>query len=274
MIQLQKSQCTNAVRLVLPGFQPGGSLTRKHGLATFVHERLRYTLLDQSPPTSEIEWLCVDVDGYKIVTVYKSPPTRMRPLDLPLYPHRCLYAGNFNCHHVDWGYHNSSPDGKCMTDWANINNLVLQYNAKNAASFCSGRWNTGTNPDLAFASVNPYGRSPDRRLLEKLPKAQHRPSLITLPRFALSGPSMLVKRWNLRKAKWNHYIALTNKFPKILLPHDSLDVDAAYQDFCNSIKKAAKKTISRGYRNNYIPFWDAEFESLYRTFLQSSQGNY
>ena len=36
-----------------------------HGLATFVHERLRYTLLDQSPPRSEIEWLCVDVDGYK-----------------------------------------------------------------------------------------------------------------------------------------------------------------------------------------------------------------
>ena len=59
----------------------GSSLSRKHGLATFVQERLRYMLLDQSPPTSEIEWLCVDVDGYKIVNVYKPPPTRLRTLD-------------------------------------------------------------------------------------------------------------------------------------------------------------------------------------------------
>ena len=78
--------------------------------------------------------------------------------------------------------------------------------------------------------------------------------------------SMPVKRWNFRKANWSHYIALTNKFAKTLLPPDSLDVDAAYQDFCNTIKKTAKKTISRGYRNNYIPCWDAECESLYKTF--------
>ena len=41
----------------------------------------------------------------------------------------------------------------------------------------------------------------------------------------------------------------------------------------NTIKKAVKKTIPRGYRNNYIPCWDAECESLYKTFLQSSQGD-
>ena len=84
---------------------------------------------------------------------------------------------------------------------------------------------------------------------------------------------MPVKRWNFRKAKWSHYIALTNKFAKTLLPPDTLDVDAAYQDFCNTIKKAAKKTIPRGYRNNYISCWDAECESLYKTFLQSPQGD-
>ena len=71
---------------------------------------------------------------------------------------------------------------------------------------------------------------------------------------------MPVKRWNFRKAKWSHYIALMNKFAKTLLPPDSLDVDSGYQDFCNTIKKAAKTTIPHGYRNNYIPCWDAECE--------------
>ena len=55
------------------------------------------------------------------------------------------------------------------------------------------------------------------------------------------------------------------------MPPDSLDVNVAYQDFCNTFKKATKKTIPRGYRNNYVPCWDAECESIYRTFLQSAQ---
>ena len=185
-----------------------------------------------------------------------------------MFPHPCLYAGDFNCRHADWGYDDNSPDGECLAGWASINCLA---NAKDAASFYSGRWNTGTNPDLAFASVGPNSRLPDRRVLDKFPRLQHRPSLITPPRFAMAVPSMPVKRWNFHKAKWSHYIALTNKFAKTLLPPDSLDVDAAYQDFCNTIKKAAKKTIPRGYRNNYIPCWDAECESLYKTFLQSPQ---
>ena len=85
---------------------------------------------------------------------------------------------------------------------------------------------------------------------------------------------MPVKRWNFNKAKCSHYIALTNKFAKNLLPPDLLDVDAAYQNFCNIIKKATKKTIPRGYRNIYIPCWNEECESLYTAFLQSSQGDY
>ena len=208
VILLQETHCTDAEKLVLPNYQlAGSSLSRKHGLATFVHERLRYTLLGQSPPTSEIEWLCVDVDGYKMI----------RFLDLPVFPHPCFYAGDFNCRHADWGYDDNSPDGECLADWASINCLALLYNAKNAASFYSGRWNTGTNPDLAFASVGPNSRLQDRRVLDKFPRLQHRPSLITPPRFAMAVPSMPVKRWNFRKAKWSHYIALTNKFAKTLI---------------------------------------------------------
>ena len=157
-----------------------------------------------------------------------------------MFPHPCLYAGDFNCRHADWGYDDNSPDRDCLADWASIDCLALLYNSKDAASFYSGRWNTGTNPDIAFASVGPNSRLPDRCVLEKFPRSQHRPSLITPPRFAMAVPSMPIKRWNFRKTKWSHYIALTNKFAKTLLPPDSLDVDAAYQDFCNTIKKTAK----------------------------------
>ena len=115
VILLQETHCTDAEKLVLPNYQlVGSSLSRKHGLARFVHERLRYTLLDQSPSTSEIEWLCVDVDGYKIVYVYKPPPTPLRSLDLAFFPHSCLSADDFNCRHADWNYDDNNPDVECL----------------------------------------------------------------------------------------------------------------------------------------------------------------
>ena len=39
----------------------------------------------------------------------------------------------------------------------------------------------------------------------------------------------------------------------------------------DTTKRASKKTIPRGNRNNYIPCWDVECESFSITFLQSSQ---
>ena len=114
VILLQETHCNNVENLILPNYQlAGSSLSRKHGLTMFVYERIRYILLDQSPPTLEIEWLCVDVDGYKIINVYKAPPTQLQSLDLPVFPHPCFYTSGFNCRHVDWGYDSNSLDGEC-----------------------------------------------------------------------------------------------------------------------------------------------------------------
>ena len=68
-ILLWETHCTDADKLLLSSLQLAGSfLSRKHGLATFVYESP--TFLDQSPPTPEIGWLCVNVNGYKIANVY------------------------------------------------------------------------------------------------------------------------------------------------------------------------------------------------------------
>ena len=74
IIVLQETHCTTVHKLVIPNFSLAGSiLSRNHGLATFAHERLEWSLVDQPPDQSETEWLCVDVSGYKIVNVYKPP---------------------------------------------------------------------------------------------------------------------------------------------------------------------------------------------------------
>ena len=152
VILLQETYFSDAEKLVLPSYQlAGSSLSRKHGLVTFVHERLRYKLLDQSPPTSEIEWLCVDVDGYKIVNVYKPPQH-----DCDSWISQCFLTPVFVLAILTvvmlTGV--SMTTVRTVSAWlAGKVSIIFSflYNAKDAASFYSGRWNTDTNPDLAFA---------------------------------------------------------------------------------------------------------------------------
>jgi len=51
------------------------SPSRKYGLAMFIDEQLKWTLVDQSPEESETEQLRVGVQGYNINNVYKPPPS-------------------------------------------------------------------------------------------------------------------------------------------------------------------------------------------------------
>jgi len=195
IIILQETHCITADKLVIPNFSLAGSiLSRNHGLATFVHGRLEWSLVDQCPDQSETEWLCVDVAGYKIVNVYKLPRSRLTLTTIPTFPHPSLHVGDFNCQHVNWGYNTTSPDSESLDTWATSNNLGLLYNPKETASFFSRRWNVGINPDLAFASFGQDSRLPDRRVLGKFPRSQHRPSLMTPPRFKVPAHSDPVKR--------------------------------------------------------------------------------
>jgi len=210
IIALQETHCTTADKLVIPNFSLAGSiLSRNHGLATFVHERLEWSLVDQPPEQSEAEWLCVDVAGYKIINVYKPPHSRFTPTAIPTFPHPSLYVGDLNCQHVNWDYNKTSPDGENLDSWATSNNLGLLYNPKESASF-SHRWNVGTNPDLAVASFGQGSRLPDRRVLGKFPRSQHRPFLITPPKLKVPAHSDAVKRWNFRKAGWKRFCLLTD----------------------------------------------------------------
>ena len=71
----------------------------------------------------------------------------------------------------DWIYNDNSVNNECLDGWASINCLTLLHNAKDAASFYSGCWNTGTNSDLGFTSIGPNSHLLDRLVLEKFPRS-------------------------------------------------------------------------------------------------------
>jgi len=171
---VQETHSTTADKLVIPNFSLAGSiLSRNHGLATFVHERLKWSLVDQTAEQSETEWLCVDITGYKIFNVYRPPRSRLTPTTIPTFPQPSLYVGDFYCQHVNWGYNTTSLDSESLDSWATSNNLGLLYKPKETASFFSRRWNVGTNPDLPSVSLRQDSRLPDRRVLGKFPRSHN-----------------------------------------------------------------------------------------------------
>ena len=127
----------------------GSILRRNHGLATFAHKRLEWSLVNQSPEQSETEWLCVDVAGYKIINVYK-PQRPSRRFHTPV----CILV--ISTTSMSTGV-TTSPDGESLDSWATSNNFVLLHNQKETVSFFFRRWKVDTKPDLAFAR---FGQDP------------------------------------------------------------------------------------------------------------------
>ena len=187
----QDTHRTSAKRLVLPDYQLAGfSLSKKHGLARFVHERLKWTLFDQSPPTSKTEWLCLDVDGYQIVNVYKPPSIRLQASDLPV-SHILVFMLTTLIASMLIGV--MMPTVPMENAWLarQVPKILLHFiTQRMLASFHSGRWNTSTSPDLAFVSIDSDSRLPDIHCLRKVPKV----STLTLAYYSTQVCSSCTKQ--------------------------------------------------------------------------------
>ena len=82
-----------------------------------------------------------------------------------------------------------------------------------------------------------------------------------------------MKRWNFRKADWKRFCLLTGESIERLPPPDTPDIERANQDFCESLLSAAKQCIPHGRRKKYMPCWDKECETLYRSFIRAPVGS-
>ena len=265
VVLLQETHKYIATALKLPGFALAGHTNSKHhGLATFVKEKVPWKSISQSTGDAAVEWITTTVAETTIVNIYKPPPNRLEQTSLPDVPAPAIYAGDFNSHHIDWGYKTSNPDGVILNEWASATDATLLHDPKEPPTFTSGRWNTETNPDLAFAKFSPNEPLPIRRVLNRFPRSHHRPSLITTPSMIQHIDGKAVRRWNFRKADWNGF-KKTVKASVEALPAPTVDnIDEAYQAYQEMLLNAAKKHIPRGFRAKYIPCWDGQCEDLLR----------
>ena len=71
-------------------------------------------------------------------------------------------------------------------------------------------WND--RPDLTFVSDGNDSCLRPRKVLKKFSRSQHRPSLISAPKFVKPAQSEPFRKWNFCKTDCKHYSFLTNVF--------------------------------------------------------------
>ena len=123
----------------------------------------------------------------------------------------------------------------------------------------SRRWMTTSTPDLAFATDD-LSPKLTRTVLDPLGGSDHRPVKLSINLHFKPPESKTVPRWNYKKANWEKYMGLTDKYTKSL--KEDSNIDRVNGKLNKALLKAAAETIPRGARKNYKPYWTEELQAL------------
>ena len=170
---------------------------------------------------------------------------------------KTLVAGDFNAHLPSLGYSNYNKRGHNVEDLLNSSNLCLHQNLTTKPTLHHKRHDTWHKPDLTMTSSDLFERT-TIEVLEEI-GSDHSPIKIQITRHRPSKPKQGRKcLWNFRKAKWTQYGVETDKSFEMIQPGKS--IDETYKDITDAILSSAKKTIPRGNKKRYKPFWTKDLE--------------
>ena len=269
VLLLQETHATNEEKLKIEGFETVAFTSSKHyGLATYIRDGLRAISIRKSSTDNLAEWIVSTVNGIDIVNIYKPPKVKLDIEALPYISTSSIVCGDFNSRHGSWGYPDSNQNGNLIESWAESFNLLLLFDTKASPSFFSKRHKTWTNPDLTFISANMSSRS-QRDVLDLFPRSGHCPILVrTNSNLRIS--TINKKRWNFRIADWKKFENATNRLTRDL-PDPHGNKTAAHTAFTNMLLSAAKASIPRGRRSNYIPCWDKDCDSALSSYNSATE---
>ena len=222
-----------------------------------------------SSNNNNMEVLSAHLDGMTLTSVYKPPRT---PFDSNnIMPQGRLPStismGDFNSRNTSWGYNNTNTDGENVENWADGNSLRLIHDPKLPASFNSGRWKIGSNPDLIFAS-DTIADGCVKSISEPIPHTQHRPLCLQVKAVVTPKNVPFRRRFNFKKANWKGFSKnLDSYISQLKASPDN------YPDFIRAVRKSARRNIPRGCRTSYISGLSSNSTDLYQTYKESFEND-
>ena len=193
-----------------------------------------------------------------------SPPNKQIDLhNIPCLPERYLITGDFNSHSPSWGYRQIDNKGEEVEDWMLSNNLVLVNKPEDPDTFLSRVWRTTSTPDLAMATDD-IGKYTTREVASQLGGSDHKPVILTINERRNSAFQLPKARWNYKRANWKQFTKLLDDNCK-KLRLDNHNINVSVELFTAAILDAAKHSIPKGCRKDYIPGWNDHLQHLHDT---------
>jgi len=199
-------------------------------------------------------------EGLTVTNCY-SPPTsklHLQTFEQPAEKH--LFVGDLNCHSPAWGYPNTDAKGEELQDWMIDNKLILINTPHDKPTHYSRAWKKNYHPDIAFATESIQKRT-SKMVHSQLGGSDHLPVMLNIA--ATKAPLQFVKKrasWNFKKANWSKYHHHTENLSVIDMTDD---INRNTKAVTASILSAAKKSIPRGFRKNYKPYWSKTLATLH-----------
>ena len=110
-ILLQETHSENPEKFKIPGFSlVNWTKSPIYGLSTYVKNNTPYKNCGKYS-SKDLEWIAVEINGVLVVNVYKPPKSPLILKNLPHTSQSCIFAGDFNCHSTEWGYHETDKNG-------------------------------------------------------------------------------------------------------------------------------------------------------------------
>lgn len=270
---LQETHLNPNMRCTIKGFQcfrKDRENRPKGGVAIFVKLNIPASEI-QTNYEEEIIGISLHLPGRKI-TIYNCyyPPTKPMNLHVLNIPQSdCIIVGDFNSHSPSWGYPSLDSRGEEVEDWQSLNNLQLINKPDDPPTFYSRAWHSTSTPDLAFATNEEY-KGIKRSVLKQLSTSDHKPVMLTLLNVSSASLNNTIPRWNYKKAKWDSFERLTNTYTANINSKTNRTNKSA-KAFTAAILRAAKESIPRGARKDYIPNWSEELQKLQEEAIKARE---
>jgi ribonuclease HI/uncharacterized protein YaaR (DUF327 family) len=274
VICAQETHLSEAHRFFVRGFDTyrRDRPTHKGGVITLIRHGIPAVMTAQTT-TGEIEFITTKLflqgEELLITNCYSPSTSRLDLNTIQLAEERHLIVGDFNGHSPAWGYQDTDSRGEQLQDWMIDNQLILINKPDDKPSFYSRARKTTSTPDLAVATEDIQKRT-TRTVGSQLGGSDHVPITLHVAD-ASTAPEYHRKRasWNFKKANWGKYqLHAEELFRNLDLAED---INRNVKLVTNTIMTAAKKSIPRGFRKDYKPYWSKRLADLHHQLSEARE---
>ena len=228
------------------------------GIITYIRNDIQgeVELLDWHPTDAQKVSLWHGNSKLTLYNIYCPPSTTLRFMEQSTTYKKTVIAGDLNGHSPLWGYTDLDNTGKKIEEICQSTNLILLQDENSPKTLLHRRHGTLHRPDLTLVSAD-LSNNCSEEVLECI-SSDHRPILtkIQLPKLKQRKRRT---RWNFKKADWNLFKQTTEDAIELDNLGDK-SIDTLNDDLTSAILGAAKKSIPKGCRSHYKPFWNEDLE--------------